>query len=114
MSHCSTEAEVISLDAGLRMDGIPVLDLWDLVIEVFHVPIKTEGPQERATGNPSASSSSQTCITPSQSCTPTSFQQTLVTFRPIQRIPGPSAMLCVFEDNEAGNQNDNQRSEVPQ
>ena len=35
-SHCSTEAEVISLDAGLRMDGIPALDLWDLVIEVFH------------------------------------------------------------------------------
>ena len=26
----------MSLDAGLRMDGIPSLDLWDLVIEVFH------------------------------------------------------------------------------
>ena len=26
----------ISLDAGLRMDGIPALDLLDLVIEVFH------------------------------------------------------------------------------
>ena len=36
MSHSSTDAEVISLDAALRMDGIPVLDLWDLVIEVFH------------------------------------------------------------------------------
>ena len=35
-SHSSAEAEVISLDAGLRMDGIPALDLWDLVIEVFH------------------------------------------------------------------------------
>ena len=33
--HSSTEAEVISLDAGLRMDGIPGLTLWDLVIEVF-------------------------------------------------------------------------------
>ena len=31
----STEAEVISLDAGLRMDGIPALDPWYLVIEVF-------------------------------------------------------------------------------
>ena len=28
MSHSSTEAEIISLDAGLRMDGIPSLDLW--------------------------------------------------------------------------------------
>ena len=36
VSHSSTEAELISLDAGLRMDGIPALDLWDLVIEVFH------------------------------------------------------------------------------
>ena len=29
---CSTECEIISLDAGLRMDGIPALDLWDIVI----------------------------------------------------------------------------------
>ena len=36
VSHNPTEAEIISLDAGLRMDGIPALDLWDLVIEVFH------------------------------------------------------------------------------
>ena len=26
VSHSSTEAEIISLDAGLRMDGIPALD----------------------------------------------------------------------------------------
>ena len=36
VSHSSTESEVISLDAGFRMDGIPALDLWDLVIEVLH------------------------------------------------------------------------------
>ena len=30
VSHSSSEAEIISLDAGLRMDGIPALDLWDL------------------------------------------------------------------------------------
>ena len=35
-SHSSTEAEVTSLDASLRMDGIPALDLWDFVIEAFH------------------------------------------------------------------------------
>ena len=27
VSHCSTEAEIIPLDAGLCMDGIPALDL---------------------------------------------------------------------------------------
>ena len=36
VSHSSTEAEIISHDAGRRMDGIPALDLWDFVIEVFH------------------------------------------------------------------------------
>ena len=35
VSHSSTESEVMSLDAGLRMEGIPALDLWDLVIEVL-------------------------------------------------------------------------------
>ena len=32
----SPEAEIIFLDAGLRMDVIPALDLWDLEIEIFH------------------------------------------------------------------------------
>ena len=27
-SHSSTESEIISLDAGLGMDGIPALDFW--------------------------------------------------------------------------------------
>ena len=31
----TTESEIIWLDAGLRMDGIPALDLWDVVIEVI-------------------------------------------------------------------------------
>ena len=37
VAHFSTEDEIILLDANLRMDGIAALDLWDLVIEVFHV-----------------------------------------------------------------------------
>ena len=31
VSHSSTETEIISLDAGLRMDGIPALDLLEFV-----------------------------------------------------------------------------------
>ena len=34
-SHSSTEPEVILLDAGLRMDGLLALDLWDLSVEVL-------------------------------------------------------------------------------
>ena len=36
VSHSSTESEIISLDAGLRMDGFPALDLWDLIVTVLH------------------------------------------------------------------------------
>ena len=35
VSHSSTESEIISLDAGLRLDGIPALDFWDLIVAVF-------------------------------------------------------------------------------
>ena len=47
VSHSSTESEVLSSGAGLRMDGIPALDLWDLVIEVLH----SSSIQPRERGN---------------------------------------------------------------
>ena len=57
VSHSSTEAEIISLDAGPRMDGIPALDFRNLVIEVFHCgqnqPDKNQG--SISTGKPVAS-----------------------------------------------------------
>ena len=36
VSKGSTESEIISVDAGLRMDGIPAFDLLDFVIKVLH------------------------------------------------------------------------------
>ena len=35
VSQSSTDAEIISLDAGLRLDGISALDLWDLIVAVL-------------------------------------------------------------------------------
>ena len=35
ISHSSTESEIISLDAGLRLSGIPALDFWDLIVAVL-------------------------------------------------------------------------------
>ena len=35
VSHSSTESEIISLDTGLRLDGIPALDSWDLNVAVL-------------------------------------------------------------------------------
>ena len=34
-SHSSTETEILALGAGLRMDGLFAMDLWDMVIEVL-------------------------------------------------------------------------------
>ena len=101
VSHSSTEAEIISLDAGLRMDGIPALFLWDLVIEVFHsVPNRTDGPQREPRGNPSA------VVKPIMH-NPIPIKHTNVIPTNIDHIPpntthsSPSALLYVFEDNEA-------------
>ena len=43
-THSSTESEIMSLDAGLRMDGPPALDLWDVVIEVLRSTNNTKRP----------------------------------------------------------------------
>ena len=64
ISRSSTEVEIMSLDAVLRMDGIPALDLWNLVMEVFHSsqnqPVKTKGLKvPNQSSNPDAASSSQ-------------------------------------------------------
>ena len=35
VSHSTTESEIISLDAGLRSDGLPALELWDFIVSVL-------------------------------------------------------------------------------
>ena len=35
VSHSSTESEIISLDTGLRLDGLHALELWDLIVSVL-------------------------------------------------------------------------------
>ena len=48
VSHSSTGSEIISLDTGLRLDGLPALDLWDLILSVLgnvsHVPDRSRQP----------------------------------------------------------------------
>ena len=48
VSHSSTESEIISLDTGLRLDGLPALELWDLIVSVFgnisHISDRTVKP----------------------------------------------------------------------
>ena len=51
VSHSSTESESISLDAGLRMDGISALDLWDLIVSVLGNIIQTHDRTEQPVVN---------------------------------------------------------------
>ena len=103
VSHSSTEAEVISLDAGLRMDGIPARDLWDLVIEVFHSsPNQTNKTKDVREPLRNLSATPQSNM---RKQIPTT--NTIVDLTNIDHVPssgthsGSSAILYVFEDNEA-------------
>ena len=51
VSHSSTESEIISFDADLRMNGLRDLDLWDVVIEVLRSSKSPESPTHEAPGN---------------------------------------------------------------
>ena len=48
VSHSSTESEIISLDTGLRLDGLLALELWDLIVSVHgnisHISDRTGKP----------------------------------------------------------------------
>ena len=90
-SHTSTEAEIISLDTGLRKNGIPALDLWDFVIE-----------ENRET----------CCVTHHQTSTPTNqtkvpIQHDTLELWKVDCVSSNAksskfgAMLYVLEDNEA-------------
>ena len=92
---------MISLDAGLRMDGIPALDLWDLVIEVSlscnNVP---------ARGNPSrdeiqrkhTNTNTRTKRHGKRENDELSNVHYVVTSAKVLHF---EAMLYIFEDNEA-------------
>ena len=47
VSHSSTESEIISWDSGLRLDGLPALELWDLIVSDFGSVIQTSDRTER-------------------------------------------------------------------
>ena len=47
VSHSSTESEIISLDTGLRSNGLLALELWDLIVSVFGSVTQTSDRTER-------------------------------------------------------------------
>ena len=64
VSHISTEAEIISLDTGSRMDGIPALDLWVWLLKCSILHLTNWG-------NPQEEFGETSCMTHHQASTPT-------------------------------------------
>ena len=89
VSHSSTESEIISLDTGLRLDGLPALELWDLIVSVFG----NSSHVSDGTGRPVKGKNK--------------FHNKINDLQNIDLVPSNvqsasrEALLYVFEDNEA-------------
>ena len=91
VSHSSTESEIISLDAGLRLDGIPALELWDLIVSVLgNTTQTTERPGRPVIIDKSQKSQGKTNVLNNIVCVPSNVNSSR-----------QEALLYVFEDNEA-------------
>ena len=89
VSHSSTESEIISLDTGLRLDRLPALELWDLIISVLgnvsHISDRTGKPV-----NGKNKSHNKIDAMQDVDSVPSNVQSA-----------SQEALLYVFEDNEA-------------
>ena len=91
VSHSSTESEIISLDAGLRLDGIPALDVWDLIVSVLgNTTQTTERPGRPDVTDKNQRSQGMTNVLNNIDCVPSNVQ-----------FSHQEASLYVFDDNEA-------------
>ena len=89
VAHSSTESEIISLDTGLRLDGLLALELWDLIVSVFgnisHVSDRAGQPV-----NGKNKSHNKIDVMKDIDAVPSNVQSA-----------SREALLFVFEDNEA-------------
>ena len=91
VSHSSTESEIISWDAGLRLDWIPAVDLCDLIVSVLgNTTQTTERPVRPVIIDKSQRSQGKTNVLNNIDCVPSNVQSS-----------HQEAMLYVFEDNDA-------------
>ena len=102
VSHSSTESEIISLDTGLRLDGLPALELWDLIVSVFGNTYQSHKERrDPCTNKRKVRSTPHTNHKRKQS------QRVINDLDNVDFIPSTvqsshhEALLYVFEDNEA-------------
>ena len=102
VSHSSTESEIISLDAGLRLDGIPALDLWDLIVAVLG-----NTTQNRVERGDLLMNKREICSPPHTIHKRKQSQRVINDLDNVDFIPSnvqschQETLLYVFEDNEA-------------
>ena len=103
VSHSSTVSEIISLDAGLRLDGIPALDFWDVIVAVLH---RNTYQSNQARGDLSTNLR-DVCAAPHTLHKRKQSQRVINDLDNVDFIPSnvqssrQEALLYVFEDNEA-------------
>ena len=92
VSHSSTESEIISLDTGLRLDGLPALELWDLIVSVLGSVSQISDRTQRPVNAVKKHQKSQGKINVMENIdsVPSNVQSSR-----------QEALLYVFEDNEA-------------
>ena len=91
VSHSSTESEIISLDAGLRLDGLLALEFWDLIVFVLgNMTQTTKRPGRPVVIDRSQRSQGKINALINIDCVPSNVQSS-----------HQEALLFVFEDNEA-------------
>ena len=101
VSHGSTESEVISLDAGLRMDGLLALDLWDIVIEVLRTTKDNTQP------NHTSHKETWTVFDSKTKSKQVTRKQKVDQLSEVDHVPTNThssqgeSQLYIFEDNEA-------------
>ena len=97
VSHSSSEAEIIALDAGLRMEGIPALLLWETILKVFELGSKQSF---YGRGMPSASKRARP-TQPMQSGSIYDILTSVDHVPPTLPLSAGKGRVVIFEDNDA-------------
>ena len=106
VSHSSTEAEVIALDAAVRLDGVPWLLFWEEVVQVFgkgKEPVSRPNKDKRCRV-PSNENIYDASLNQNKKKDISNIHQTLINTDHVPPSLPPSqgkARLLILEDNEA-------------
>ena len=92
VSHSSTESEIISLDTGLRLHGLPALELWDLIVCVLGNVSRVSDRSGQPDNDVHKHHKSQKKI---------DVMEDIVSVPSNVQSARQEALLYVFEDNEA-------------